>query len=467
MTKFKGEKTIMKKTILSVCLCVSAVAFANSTICGQIRIPKIFKPKVNQAVQNPQNPAPDNPSPQNPSPSNNGQQSTEQSEAISQSGGNNIDDGFTWFEAVSFQEPVSGTRTDLGWALKSSLRVMGEYPRRSAFKITVSKAGKSLATTRCEGFPEASRFTGINFLWTFECFKKETAIKDLGKFDVQIVFVNGDTDAETTLRNYKIEVLKADRVTGPTMKPIADAPQYYISRHAEAPVSILFLRPEGKYSYVGNSGSSNYTGAGGNEVEIYFSLSPSKAGTGKEMYNNYLRCAVDGKPLEMQNDKVATTVERRYAQVYSDRLAAQYKTSGTPYQEEIEFLWLRAELPFTFGTNAPDAFKTNFNNHPGKWECNLTNNGATLRTWRWTIGRDGMATKHPEQNGNVNLFYNSYLLDTEIPAGGTLIDKRLAPVSLIEGFFYGQPWTTAEGKAMAGKVPTKGTPAPVPSNKIK
>ena len=31
----------------------------------------------------------------------------------------------------------------------------------------------------------------------------------------------------------------------------------------------------------------------------------------------------------------------------------------------------------------------------------------------------------------------------------------------------GQPWTTAEGKAMAAKVPTKGSPAPVPSNKIK
>ncbi len=185
------------------------------------------------------------------------------------------------------------------------------------------------------------------------------------------------------------------------------------------------------------------------------------------MRDNYLRCTVDGKPLEMQNDKIEFDTIRRYAQVHSDRLAAQYKTSGNPYQEEIEFLWLRADLPFTFGTNAPDAFETNFNNHPGKWECHMTNNGATLRTWRWTVGRDGMATKHPEQNGNVNLFYNSFLLDTEIPAGGTLIDKRLAPVSLAEGFFYGQPWTTAEGKAMAAKVPTKGTPAPVPSNKLK
>jgi len=433
-------------------------ALTNIAVVGQIKIPKIFKPKQDQPIQVP--------TPQTPiNPRDNRQQSGDQTETISQPVGNNIDDGFTWFEAVSFQEPINGTRTDLGWALKSTIRLMGEHPRRSAFKIIVSRAGKPVATTRCEGFPEASRWTGVNFLWTLECFKKETAIKELGKFDVQINFVNGDTDAETTLRNYKIEVLKADRVTGPTMKPIADAPQYYLSRHAEAPVSILFLRPEGKYSYIGNGGNSYHTGASGNEVEIYFSLSPSKAGT--NMPESYLRCTVDGKPLEMQNDKVEIETMRRYAQVHSDRLAPQFKTSGTPYQEEIEFLWLRAELPFTFGTNEPDAFKTNFNNHPGKWECNLTNNGATLRTWRWTIGRNGMATKHPEQNGNVNLFSNAYLAETEIPAGGTIYDKRLVPVSLTEGFFYGQKWTSAEGKAMAGRVPTKGSVLPVPSNKVK
>lgn len=452
----------MKKNTGIICFSILMLALMSSAVIGQIKIPKILKPKVNSPVETPQNPNPQTP---NPSMPNDNRQTNKQ--PISQSGGNNIDDGFTWFEAVSFQEPVNGVSTTLGWALKSTLRVMGEYPRRSAFKITVSKAGKSLATTRCEGYNEASSYTSINYLWTLECFKKETAIKELGKFDVQITVINGDTDAETPLRNYKIEVLKADRITGPTMKPIQDAPQYYISRHAEAPVSILFQRPEGKYGYLGNSGNSKYRGTGGNEVEIYFSLSPSKAGAGKEMYDNYLRCTVDGKPLDMQKDKVATTVERRYAQVYSDRLGAQYKTSGTPYQEEIEFLWLRAELPFTFGTNAPDDYKTNFNNHPGKWECHLTNNGATLRTWRWTVLPNGMAVKHPEQNGNVNLFYNSYLIDTEIPAGGTLIDKRLAPVSLAEGLFYGLPWTTAEGKAMAGKVPTKGTLAPVPSNKIK
>lgn len=444
----------MKKFILSSLLFIFSTVSCNQMIFGQLKLPKIFKPPTNPSVQTPPNSGTNQPS------------SAAPVKAILQSGSDYVDDGYTWFEAVSFQEPVGGKATDLGWALKSSVRLMGEYPARSAFKITISKAGKTLATTRCEAYSEASRFTGANFSFAFECFKKENAIKDLGKLDVQIAFVNGDTDAETTLRNYKIEVLKADRVTGPTTQPIQDPPQYYISRHAEAPITILFQRPQGKFGYVGYYGNSNHSGAGANEVEIYFSLSPSKEGAGSYMRGNYLRCTVDGKPLEMQNDKVSVETVRRYAQVHSDRLAPEFK-SGTPYRDEIEFLWLRADLPFTFGTNAPDAFETNFNNHPGKWECHLTNNGATLRTWRWTVQSDGMAAKHPEQNGGINLFYNSFLLDTEIPAGGTLIDKRLAPVSLAEGLFYGQKWTTAEGKAMAAKVPTKGNPAPVPSNKLK
>jgi hypothetical protein len=316
----KFEKSIVKKSIPPAFLLALFLVLMNSAavVPGQIKLPKIFKPKQSPPVQTPgtQNPIPQTQTPQTPSSPVNGQQPAGQPEPVSQtSAGNRIDDGFTWFEAASFQEPVGGTRTDLGWALKSTIRLMGEHPRRSAFKITVSRAGKPLATTRCEGYPEESRWTSIKFFWVFECSKKETAIKELGKFDVQIAFVNGDTDAETPLRNYKIEVLKADRVTGPTMKPIADAPQYYISRHPEAPASILFLRPEGKFTYVGNSGNSAHHGAGANEVEIYFSLSPSKEGTGTYMRNNYLRCTVDGKPLEMQNDKVEIQTVRRYAQV--------------------------------------------------------------------------------------------------------------------------------------------------------
>ena len=444
----------MKKIIYMFSLSAVMLALSNFVV-GQFPIPRIPKPK--PPVQNPAPPDP------NRQP---GGKPIETSPI--KGGGDYIDDGYTWFEAVSFQEPVNGNRTDLGWALKSSIRLMGAHPRRSAFKITVSKAGKPLATTRCEGFPEESRFTGISFLLSFDCFKKETAIKELGKMDVQVAFVNGDTDAETTLRNYKIEVLKVDRVTGPTMKPIPDVPQYYISRHAEAPVSILFMRPDGKYTYMGNS-SSSYTGAGMNEVEIYFSLSPSKKG--ENIRDGYLSSSVNGKPLTLPGsqpyaDQTKVENQRLYAYVYTDRLAPQFKTSGTEYRDEIRFTQARITLPLTWG-NDRDHNRLTMKDYPGQWQCNWMSNGETWRAWRWTVGSDGMPIKHAEQNGNINLFYNSYLIDTEIPAGGSSLDKRIAPTSATDGLFYGQPWTTAEGKAMAAKVPTKGDAAPVPSNKIK
>ncbi len=379
-------------------------------------------------------------------------------------GGSYVDDGFTWFEAVGFQEYVNGAPVTMGWALKSSIRLIGEFPNRSAFKMVVARAGKPVTSTRCEGYPTNSN--GVSFLWTIECWKKDTATKEIGKFEVQVFAINGDTDAETLVRTYKIDVLEATRVRGGTTNSTPDAPHYYISRHAEAPVSFLFLRPRLTFSYVGWGDRSPRIDA--NTVEIYYNLSPTKEGKG--VPHGYLRCSVDGKRLEMPGpqpyaDQAISNTDRRYEVIYTDRLAAQYK-AGPEFKDPVEFTMVRLVLPLTFGEGR-NTNRLSMNDYPGNWECSLMNNGDIWRTWRWKVGRDGMPEMHAEQKGNVNLYYNSYLIDTQIPAAGTILDKRLAPVSLAEGLFYGQKWTTTEGKAMAAKVPTKGSPAPIPSDKIK
>ncbi len=92
------------------------------------------------------------------------------------------------------------------------------------------------------------------------------------------------------------------------------------------------------------------------------------------------------------------------------------------------------------------------------WECSLRINGETLRTFRWQTGCNGLPVLHPEQaSGNINLNYGGYLITAEVPAGGSPSDHRLLPLPN-DGFFYGIPWTSAEGKATAVKVPTKGRP---------
>ena len=448
------NKIFARKSYLIAALMAAAVM--NLTIFGQIKIPKIVVPKIN-------NPAPTNAPPpsaphgETPTTKNN-------SPTVSRSGGSYVDDGFTWFEAIGFQEYVNGAPVTMGWALKSSIRLIGEFPNRSAFKMVVARGGKPVTSTRCEGYPTSSH--GVSFLWTIECWKKDTATKEIGKFDVQVFAINGDTDAETLVRTYKIDVLQATRVRGGTTNSTPDAPHYYISRHAEAPVSFLFLRPRQTFSYVGSGDRSPRIDA--ETVEIYYNLSPTKEGKG--VPHGYLRCSVDGKRLEMPgsqpySDQAVSSTDRRYEVIYTDRLAAQYKT-GPEFKDPVEFTMVRLVLPLTFGDGRSTS-RLSMKDYPGNWECSLMNNGEIWRTWRWKVGRDGMPEIHAEQRGNVNLFYNTYLIDTEIPVNGTILDKRLVPVSLTEGLFYGQKWTSAEGKAMAAKVPTKGNPAPIPSNKIK
>ena len=259
------------------------LAAANLPVIGQIKFPKI--PKIGPVL-----PA------QVPTPSS-GEQPTN---TLQTKGGNYIDDGFTWFEAVSTKDPeIKQTNVYTGWALKSSIRLMGIYPARSAFKIVVSKAGKPVATTRCEAYGyniPAANPADVSFINADRCWKATSATKDTGNFDVEIIAINGDTDAETSVRKYKIDVLRIDRISGPTTQPVADSPRYVISRHAEAPVSILFLRPAKAFGYL-LAGEAQRT-ANINQVEILYSISPSDVG--KNVPNSSLRCSVDGKRLQMQ-----------------------------------------------------------------------------------------------------------------------------------------------------------------------
>ncbi len=387
-------------------------------------------------------------------------------QSVSRSG--KADDGFTWFEAVSTEAlGQNNIPYSTGWVLKTHLRIIGEYPNRSAIKLVVSRAGKAVATTRCETdqYRKTARDVDESYMWTNDCWRKDTATKEVGNFDVQVFAVNGDTDEEKLVRTYKIEVRTVDRVK-PGQEPGNGPPHYYIPRHAEAPVSFIFLRPSGYISYFDWGSRPERSGA--NHVELHFSISPSDIG--KDLPHGYMRCSVDGKRLSMPGpmpyaDQAISRAERNFQVIHTDRLAAQYKR-GTEYRDEISFRMVKLSAPLTWG-GVRASNRLALEDYPGNWECSLMNNGEVWRTWRWRVGSNGMPETHPEQKGNVNLYFNSFIVDMEIPAGGSPLDKRLVPDSTAKGFFYGQPWTSAEGKAMAGRVTKKGTPFPVPSNQVK
>ncbi|MEQ1643585.1 MAG: hypothetical protein ABL959_09105 [Pyrinomonadaceae bacterium] len=376
-----------------------------------------------------------------------------------------VDDAFTWFEAKEVDAlgpnniPIS-----IGWYMTHYIKVFGVYPNRSALKMVISRGGKTITSTRCETF-RYNNTTGSldeSFMQTADCWRKDTATKEVGLFDVNVYTVNGETDEEKLVRTYKIDVKSINRVRSGQEAGLAP-PRYVISRHAEAPVSWMVLRPREYVGYLDTKSSPERLGA--NHVEFYYNLSPDEKG--KELPHGYMRCSVNGKRLSMPGpegyaDQAISRMERSYSVIYQDRIAPKY-ARGTEYQDEIGFRVVRLQAPLTWGEKRNrDTNRLALEDHPGSWQCEWMNNGEVWRTWRFTIGSNGRPPVHPEQNGNVNLAYNSYLVDMEIPAGGSPLDKRLTGAS--PGLFYGIPWSSAEGKSMAARVPKKGNPFPVASN---
>ena len=163
------------------------------------------------------------------------------------SAANYVDDGFTWFEAVATEAlGQNNIPYSTGWVLKCHVRVFGDYPNRSAIKLVVAKAGKPLRRLVAKSISIARGPNDVDesYMWTNECWRKDTATKEIGNFDVQVFTVNGDTDEEKLVRTYKIDVRTVDHVLAGQQPGVAP-PDYYIPRHAEAPVSFIFLRPSG------------------------------------------------------------------------------------------------------------------------------------------------------------------------------------------------------------------------------
>lgn len=388
-----------------------------------------------------------------------------------------IDDGFTFFDAEPLQEYSAPLRRQvgIGWHLRSSLRMFGTVPNRSGFNIVVSKAGKDLTKIRCEGAvyrkaedqaPAAQRNPGDDYVMTAQnvaCEDKTKLIKETGKLDVKVYFFNGSTDEEKLLRTYKIDVREATRVRGLATVPVPDVPHYYIQRHAETPAAILFVR-----TITNNQLSPNYFRLAGesdmnSEIEIYFNI--SKQRQVDHLRSAVTRCSVDGSPVNFPGsgdyaDGARFRLLRVETAIYTDRLAAEFKRANE-YMDEVSFSQYQVRLPLLRRSDAANN-RVGMLDRKGRWECSIRINGETLRTFRWTVGNGGVEP-HPEQaSGNVNLNHSGYLVDVEVPAGGSVTDHRLLPLPN-DGFFYGIPWKSAEGKASAAKVPVKGKPYHVPS----
>lgn len=458
----------MKKfTLLLIMFIITA---ASAAAQFPIRIPKIERPKVESPTPN------STPMPEVAETNSAGTSTRANRQSV-------MDDAYTFFDAEPVKEYDSALRLnkDIGWYLKSNLRILGTFPERSAFLLKIRKNGRESSSTRCDGqiYTKAKDInlrTEIkrrgrdlsydDFMTTdLRCFDEEAVNKDIGKMDVEIYFINGDTDEETLVRTYKIDVHKATKVRGPATKPQPDVSDYYIQRHPEAAVAVAYFMQsnvEGSYfkKAIDNFGSYIYR-----TLYIYTTYSPVDKNVSTT--GSFARCTVNGRRIDFSGNLSKDTVRiiedqsRREVGVYTDRLTPPYK-SGSAYKDMVEFSGLTFQLPIYTGEDNVSLDLVKIEDNPGSWECKIIAQGKTYRTFRWEVA-GGKIVPHPEQqSGNVNLFYDAAIVDMEIPAGGSPIDFRLMPMPEM-GLFYGIPWKTEAGKRMAENVPKVGNPFHIPS----
>lgn len=428
----------------------------------KVKVPKVEQPKTNENVNSNETTATENQT--NP---------VEKSVSTKANSGNSksynrqfvMDDGFTFFnaESVKGRNPKNTGDIDVGWKLNANLRLMGTFPEKSAFRVVVKMDGKEIGKIICKSYvyrkDKDVHLKGENSIPPVDdflvakglCGEPAKPFTTLGWHDVEIYYIDGNTDEEKLVRKYKIDVHKFEQMKGYKGGEYAGVADYYVQRYAESALGMIHAG-SGNYRAVGPGVGlyDTYEPNRASNLFIYLPIIPGKRPTTKD----YLRCSVNGQNIKLNADEVSSNWSNGEGEWGE---AGYGRRDAVKFNENITFSYITAKLPLTLGKR--DSYFTNVSENPGKWECKIMENGEILRIFRFEVGSDGEIIPHAEQkNGNINLLGKTYLIEVEIPSTSS-IDERLLPMPEA-GIFYGIPWSTVEGKSAAQHVPKKGDPFP-------
>jgi hypothetical protein len=166
-----------------------------------------------------------------------------------------------------------------------------------------------------------------------------------------------------------------------------------------------------------------------------------------------LRCTANGQPVQLPEGDQAT--DTRGARILSHGQAVPTPQGGST-SAEIRFGQVVFGVPLAFGPDAA-ADRTSVSRTPGRWQCDLRNNGQTVRTFAFTVAPDGTFQPHAEQAAGLYLGPRAILVDVTIPATGARAE-RTAPDEVRAGGFHGRAWATDAMRAAAQAVPAIGAP---------
>lgn len=342
----------------------------------------------------------------------------------SQLAGQKVDDSYTFFKADS----INGPNNTYQWRLVPEIRIP-DAAKGSPLRLVVKKAGKEVYSHQCN-------LAGQTGTQTQACVARDGAIADTGVFDVD-VFLNNGGAGEKLVRSYKIDVRKTSKLNN-------RRPEFYIQRHADVAVAYL---------------SKNLR----NVLFLHTVFSPTEKFGETFGYTPMLKCSVNGTPQNISDGRTGfRQAAGRVINGFSESMDARKILA----RDTIRFDEMEIQLPLTLGpvVNTSVGFGAGWadiSNTPGKWQCDIVGDksGGVFRTIRFEV-QGGTIVPHAEQRtGNVSLGQDRWMIDLEIPKGGSEIDARLLP-SPTAGLFFGIPWSTPEGRSMAGRLPRKGSAFP-------
>lgn len=369
-----------------------------------------------------------------------------------------IDDGFTWIRLADNPRFGSEPRNE-GWHPIASLRAVGAFASGDALKMVVRQGNRALARAQCQptnqyGSTLVCGNAGSD--WT----GGEPMLTVTGELLLDVLHVNGQTDAETLLRTYKFKVEQVTRVNEGNFTPMP--PLYVVNAEARTLDAILISETPGH--------------ASPGQLHLLGVVSTTDMASALSSASGSLRCSVDGQPLAIPNDQVTS---RQGENSYADG-SSRPRSGNVRVAQPRDWRQLNWALPINYGPESGGQ-RASLEEHPGVWLCEIRGNGQTIRAFRFTV-RDGAVQAHPEEAQGLSLDPSEHLAEYWIPNAALSNEVPVVAAAVRAGGFYGHAWMSPAARdnaanaarapafaaaagavAAAGAAPTAGAAAgPVP-----
>ena len=310
-----------------------------------------------------------------------------------------FDDSYLVIDLDNQVENQSGTQpAEVSYFPKLRMRFFGAADG-DAVIVRWKQGRRALAEIRC---PLQARGDSFETAVSQRCWTRDSPeLTASGEVQVELVFVDDSTDARTTVRTLEVNVGRYwhwDRRVG---NRDVHSVRYQVRADDLMGLStIWFQQPDSTQTY-GN-------------VYIYFWASLAD---GNSNYRDASwRCSLNGTRVPELN--VGSDVVESLARIEIDNDQMQGRERTTTHYNYRQ-MWIKPQMIWdpTNGNNSGEPWRYNVSAHPGRYECQLRDNGETVRTFAFTVTTEGRVAAHPLE-GPTGLTFrpDAHLIETGFPA---------------------------------------------------